>query len=107
MMHGISDDGNTCRNTVWNIGCRQALVVVDIVYNTDKDGIEYGFSYTVKFYAPTGKSGFYVVNLTADDAAGDGQTFDLPNGVTGGYTGEIYCGGVTLIFEGGIMVGVK
>ena len=74
---------------------------------TDKDGIEYGFSYTVKFYAPTGKSGFYVVNLTADDAAGDGQTFDLPNGVTGGFSGDIYFGNALLNFKGGILMGVK
>ena len=94
-------------STVLAVTLGVVSVISDIYTYPDKDGIEYGFSYTVKFYAPTGKSGFYVVNLTADDAAGDGQTFDLPNGVTGGYTGEIYCGGVTLIFEGGILMGVK
>ena len=74
---------------------------------TDKDGIEYGYTYTVKFYAPTDKSGFYVVNLTADDAAGDGMAFDLPNGVTGGYTGDVAFGSKILEFKGGVLMGVK
>ena len=74
---------------------------------TDKDGIEYGYTYTVKFYAPTDKSGFFIVNLTADDAAGDGLAFDLPNGVTGGYTGDIYFGNALLNFKGGVLMGVK
>ena len=75
--------------------------------HVDKDGIEYGYTYAVKFYAPTGKSGFFIVNLTADDAAGDGMTFDMPNGVTGGYTGEIYFGSALLEFKGGVLMGVK
>ena len=73
----------------------------------DKDGIEYGYTYTIKFYAPTDKSGFFIVNLTADDAAGDGMAFDLPNGVTGGFTGEVAFGSKTLSFKGGVLMGVK
>lgn len=75
--------------------------------HTDGDGIEYGYTYTIKFYAPTGKSGFFIVNLTADDAAGDGMAFDMPNGVTGGYTGEIYFGNALLRFQGGVLMEVK
>ena len=75
--------------------------------HTDGDGIEYNYTYTIKFYAPTGKSGFFIVNLTADDAAGDGMAFDMPNGVTGGYTGEIYFGSALLRFHGGVLMEVK
>lgn len=74
---------------------------------TDKDGIEYGYTYAIKFYAPTDKSGFFIVNLTADDAAGDGMAFDLPNGITGGYTGDVAFGSKILEFKGGVLMGVK
>jgi hypothetical protein len=42
-----------------------------------------------------------------DDAAGDGATFELPNGVTGGLTARIPFGNFTLVIEGGICVGVE
>ena len=74
---------------------------------TDMDGIDFGYTYAIKFYAPTDKSGFFIVNLTADDAAGDGLAFDLPNGVTGGFTGDIYFGNALLEFKGGVLMGVK
>jgi hypothetical protein len=31
----------------------------------------------------------------------------MPNGVTGGYTGEIYFGSSLLEFKGGVLMGVK
>lgn len=73
---------------------------------TDLEGIRFDFSYTIKFYAPTDKPGFFIVNLTADDAAGDGWTFDLPNGVTGGFTGEVDFGSKVLSFKGGLLLEV-
>ena len=74
---------------------------------TDKEGVVFNYTYTIKFYAHTDKSGFFIVNLTADDAAGDGLAFDLPNGVTGGFTGDIYFGNTLLNFKGGVLMGVK
>lgn len=73
----------------------------------DPSGVVYQYTYTITFYAPTTSSGFFVVNLSADDASGDGWTFDLPHGVTGGYTGDVPFGSQTLTFTGGILTGVK
>ena len=70
-------------------------------------GEVYPYSYTIRFSAPTDKSGFFIVNLTADDASGDGWTFDLPNGVTGGFSGDVPFGSKTLTFTGGILTEVK
>ena len=38
--------------------------------------------------------------------SGDGLTLDLPNGVTGGYTGEVEWGDKVLTFKGGMLTGV-
>lgn len=70
---------------------------------TDADGKDW-WAYELTFYAPQGSSGFYVINLTADDAAGDGWTFDLPNGVKGGRTATVQFGSQTLEFVGGLCV---
>ena len=73
---------------------------------TDGAGLVYDYTYTIKFFAPQGKNGFYIVNLTADDAAGDGWAFDMPNGATGGYSGDIAFGDAILTFKGGLLMGV-
>ena len=70
-------------------------------------GEVYPYSYTIRFSAPTDKSGFFVVNLTADDASGDGWTLDLPNGVTGGFTGDVPFGSMVLSFKGGLLMEVR
>lgn len=70
-------------------------------------GEVYPYSYTIRFSAPTDKSGFFVVNLTADDASGDGWTFDLPNGVTGGFSGDVPFGSMVLSFKGGLLMEVR
>ena len=67
----------------------------------------YPYSYTIRFSAPTDKTGFFVVNLTADDASGDGWTFDLPNGVTGGFSGDVPFGSMVLSFKGGLLMEVR
>lgn len=70
-------------------------------------GEVYPYGYRIRFSAATDKTGFFVVNLSADDASGDGWTFDLPHGVTGGVTGDVPFGSQTLTFTGGILTGVK
>ena len=70
-------------------------------------GEVYPYSYTIRFSAPTDRTGFFIVNLTADDASGDGWTFDLPNGVTGGFSGDVPFGSKTLTFTGGILTEVR
>jgi hypothetical protein len=70
---------------------------------TDADGKDW-WAYELTFYAPQGSSGFYVINLSADDASGDGWVFDLPNGVKGGRTGTVQFGSQTLEFVGGLCV---
>jgi hypothetical protein len=70
-------------------------------------GEVYPYSYTIRFSAPTDKSGFFIVNLTADDASGDGWTFDLPNGVTGGFSGDVPFGSMVLSFKGGLLMEVR
>lgn len=60
------------------------------------------YMYSLTFYAEQDKSGFFLINLTADDAAGDGWTFDLPNGVKGGRTVTFQFGSQVLEFVGGL-----
>jgi hypothetical protein len=63
--------------------------------------------YSIKFWMPSASQGFYIVYLDADAASGDGMTFDITGGITGGYTGDVLCGGDTLTFKGGLLMGVK
>jgi hypothetical protein len=74
---------------------------------TAEDGVVYPFVYEVKFYAPATSAGFFVVVLIPDDAVGDGLTFDLPNGVTGGVSARVRFGDSVLVVVGGIVVGVE
>ncbi|MBO7309566.1 MAG: hypothetical protein J6V38_08055 [Kiritimatiellae bacterium] len=73
----------------------------------DKDGTVYNYMYSVKFWVPVASQGFFIVYLDADAADGDGMTFDIVGGITGGYTGDILCGSDTLTFKGGLLMGVK
>ena len=49
---------------------------------------------------------FLWIKATGDTPSGDGTTLDLPNGVTGGYTGDLVWGDKTLTFKGGVLKGV-
>jgi len=49
---------------------------------------------------------FLWIKAIGDTPSGDGLTLDLPNGVTGGYTGELVWGDKTLSFTGGVLTGV-
>ena len=73
----------------------------------DASGKVYPYTYGVKFYAPQDDKGFFLVELTPDDAAGDGSAIDLPNGVKGGVTARVPFGDSVLVIEGGVIVGVE
>lgn len=74
---------------------------------TGSDGTEYQWGYSTKFYDRADQKGFYIVDLLADDAAGDGMAMDLPNGVTGGVTADVVWGENKLKIVGGVVVGVE
>jgi len=71
------------------------------------DGTVYQWGYSTKFYDRADQKGFYIVDLLADDAAGDGMAMDLPNGVTGGVTADVVWGEYKLKIVGGVVVGVE
>lgn len=73
----------------------------------DAAGTVYNYMYSVRFWLSAAAKGFFIVYLDADAAAGDGMTFDISGGITGGYTGEIRAGDETLIFKGGLLMEVK
>jgi hypothetical protein len=73
----------------------------------DVDGTVYNYMYSIKFWMPSASQGFFIVYLDADAASGDGMTFDIKGGITGGYTGDIDVGADTLTFKGGLLMGVK
>lgn len=50
---------------------------------------------------------FLWIKATGDTPSGDGATLDLPNGVTGGYTGNVVWGDKVLTFRGGVLKGVR
>ena len=73
----------------------------------DKDGSVYNYMYSIKFWAPSASQGYFIVYLDADAADGEGMTFDIKGGITGGYTGDIVVGADTLSFKGGLLMEVK
>ena len=79
----------------------QVMEPISMGVVTDKDGKEW-YKYKLTFYAPQGTMGFYIIDLTPDDAAGNGWTFDLPNGIKGGRNGKFMFGTVELEFVGGL-----
>ena len=50
---------------------------------------------------------FLWIKCEADAPSGHGGTLDLPNGVTGGYTGDVVWGDKVLTFRGGVLKGVR
>lgn len=73
----------------------------------DVDGTVYNYMYSVKFWMPSSSQGFFIVYLDADAAAGDGMAFNIVGGIAGGSTREIPVGKETLVFKGGLFMGVK
>ena len=57
---------------------------------------------------PSGTSSYFLwIKATADAPSGDGTTLDLPNGVTGGVSGDYVWGDKTLSFRGGVLMEVR
>lgn len=66
--------------------------------------------YTIRATIPNPASTtsyFLWIKADGDAPSGDGVTLDIPNGVTGGYTGVVQWGDRTLNFRGGVLVGVS
>lgn len=96
-------------------GGRDAMQILDTTIEKttlsttyeDKDGTVYDYMYSIKFWVPSASQGFFIVYLDADAADGEGMTFDIKGGITGGYTGDIDVGADTLTFKGGLLMEVK
>lgn len=74
---------------------------------TDSAGNIFGYGYNVKFWLPSASQGFFIIYLDADAASGDGLTFDIVGGITGGVTEEVTVGSDTLVFKGGLLLEVR
>lgn len=74
---------------------------------TSPAGEVFQYHYSTKFFDKASDKGFYIVTLIPDDAAGDGASFDLPNGVSGGVTTDFVWDGWKLKIVGGVVVGVE
>ena len=66
------------------------------------------YTITATIPNPSGTSSYFLwIKADADAPSGDGTTLDLPNGVTGGISGEYVWGDKVLTFKGGILKGVR
>ena len=66
------------------------------------------YTITATIPNPSGHSSYFLwVRVDGDIPSGDGMTLDLPNGVTGGMTGEYTWGDKVLTFRGGGLRGVR
>lgn len=74
---------------------------------TDIEGVVYPYVYEITFWVPVASAGFITVYLDGDAADGDGMTFDIVGGITGGETASITNGAQVLTFKGGILTEVK
>jgi len=66
--------------------------------------------YTIRATIPNPASHtsyFLWIKAEGDAPSGDGATLDLPNGVTGGVSGEYVWGDKVLTFRGGVLKGVR
>ena len=66
------------------------------------------YTITATIPNPSGTSSYFLwIKEDADAPSGDGTTLDLPNGVTGGISGEYVWGDKVLTFRGGVLKGVR
>lgn len=83
------------------------------VYHVEErtyDGQTFAGYYTIRATIPNPASTtsyFLWIRADADAPSGDGTTLDLPNGVTGGVSGEYVWGDKVLTFRGGVLKGVR
>ncbi len=83
------------------------------VYHAEQrtyDGQPFAGYYTITATIPnpSGTTSYFLwIKAEADSPSGDGTTLDLPNGVTGGVTGDYVWGDKVLHFRGGVLRGVE
>ena len=66
------------------------------------------YTVTATIPNPAGIDQYFLwISIDGDAPAGDGSTLDLPNGVTGGATGDYSWGGHILTLTGGVLTGVR
>ena len=66
------------------------------------------YTITATIPNPAGTSSYFLwIKVDGDLPSGDGTTLDLPNGVTGGVTGEFTWGDKMLFFVGGVLRSVR
>ena len=66
------------------------------------------YTITATIPNPAGTSSYFLwIRADADAPSGDGTTLDLPNGVTGGVSGEYVWGDKVLTFRGGVLKEVR
>lgn len=73
----------------------------------DLDGNVFNYQYSAKFWMPASTEGYYIVYLDADAADGNGMTFNVTGGITGGATESVKVGSDILVFKGGLLMEVK
>lgn len=66
------------------------------------------YTITATIPNPAGINSYFLwIKAEGDIPSGDGMTLDLPNGVTGGITGDVTWGDKVLTFRGGVLRGVR
>lgn len=73
---------------------------------TDRDGNKYTFLYRIDVTVPSHGQYFFKVYVDGDTPSGDGYTFDVKNGITGGLSETVTWGDKRLTFTGGLLTGV-
>ena len=90
-----------------------AANVTTPVYHAEQrtyDGQTFAGYYTISATIPnpSGTTSYFLwIKADGDIPSGDGTTLDLPNGVTGGVSGEYVWGDKVLTFRGGVLKGVR
>jgi hypothetical protein len=74
---------------------------------TDVEGVVYPYVFDMTFWVPRSSAGFMTVYLDADAQDGDGMTFNVVGGITGGASATITNGTQVLTFKGGFLTEVK
>lgn len=65
------------------------------------------YTITATIANPVSTTSYFLwIKADADAPSGDGATLDLPNGVTGGFTGTVTWGDKELTFKGGVLMSV-